>query len=102
MDKWKSKIDSVRDWKLKKTSEEEMHELMHKLSKPAGLNSLIQEDTSSSLWTNIKSILIVSLIIALAALVVIGSLLALPLLIVIGVGFGLFVGCRLWMAENKR
>ena len=100
MDKWKSKIDSVRDWKLKKTSEEEMHELMHKLSKPAGLNSLIQEDTPNSLWANIKSILIVSLIVAIAALVVIGSLLALPLLIVIGVGFVIFIGCKIWMEER--
>ena len=88
--------------KSKKTSEEEMHELMHKLSEPAGLNSLIQEDTPNSLWANIKIILIVSLIVALAALAVMGSLLALPLLIVIGIGFGLFVGCRFWMEENKR
>ena len=92
----------MSDWKKRKTPEEITHELMHKLSEPAGLNSLIQEDTPNSLWANIKIILIVSLIVALAALVVIGSLLALPLLIVIGVGFGLFVGCRLWMEENKR
>ena len=100
MDRFKSKIDTMRDWKDKKTSEEEVHELMHKLSKPVGLNSLIQEDTPNSLWANIKSILIVSLIIAIAALVVIGSLLALPLLIVIGIGFGLFVGCKIWMEER--
>ena len=74
---------------------------MHKLSKPAGLNSLIQEDTPNSLWANIKIILIVSLIVALAALAVIGSLLALPLLIVIGIGFSLFIGCKIWMEDNK-
>lgn len=102
MDRFKSKIDTMRDWKDKKTSEEEVHELMHKLSKPAGLNSLIQEDTPNSLWANIKIILIVSLIVALAALAVIGSLLALPLLIVIGIGFSLFIGCKIWMEDNKR
>ena len=96
----------MNNWK-KRTPEEITHELMHELSKPAGLNSLIQEDIPkdgklSSLWANTKSILIVSVIVALAALLLIGGLLALPLLIVIGVGFVLFTGCKLWVDETKR
>jgi hypothetical protein len=69
----------------RQTPEEITHELMHKLYDDHTI-----ELPKYSWWVRLKGILIVSLVLALAALFVIGSLLALPLLIVIGVGFVLF------------
>ena len=80
-----------------KNPDELAHELMHKM-----LDDINIEIPKTSWWGKLKSVFAVSLIISLAALIVIGSLLVLPLLIVIGIGFALFVGCRIWMNETKR
>ena len=69
----------------RRTPEEITHELMHELCDDHTIKL-----PKYSWWVRLKGILIVSLVLALAALFVIGSLLALPLLIVIGVGFVLF------------